>query len=174
MNRKWLSVILAIVMVFGMGTVAFASSVTNDDIVVPLDEAVAEGIVGFLNANPGSSIVDYFGDDLVAAVENLLSGTGIDAKDLVLDEVVPFSVTGLSDDELKAGVEIPTTADMNPGDTKIVLAGFADGKGGVIWYAVKTKVGADGKLMVKFTDKMVEASKLYPTDPPSFAVLGAK
>lgn len=173
MNKKWMALALALVMVLSsVSVLASSPSITTSDLTSDggtLDTAVVSAISQHI-ASTGGAAIDYFGDDIEKQVARLLP-SGVSAKNLVLYEAVAINTASYTESQLKSGISIDVPSGFADGATVIILVGIPDGLGGVEWFPVKATVSR-GQLSLKLSSKV--AKKFAASrEPATFAVFGA-
>ncbi len=133
MNRKWVAMALALVMML-FGTVAFASSpsIMTSDLTSEgstLDVAVVSAISEYI-ASTGGPAIDYFGDGVKGQVAKLLPAD-VSADDLVLYEAVAVNTATYTAAQLTSGIKIAVPSGFAKDAIVIILMGIPNGQGGV-------------------------------------------
>ena len=112
----------------------------------------------FLASNNGAPVVGAFGEDNVAAIEELLP-EGVDTASLFVAEVIEIYMSNY--DPMYGEVTVPFHTETADG-TVVAVLGVYDGA--YTWYPLATEYDAvNGDVVVTFTKEVLEVMSALPT-----------
>ena len=177
MNRKLLSMMLALVLVLGLSGSAFAAvpSKTTQDmttvgtlevanavegadqvaITLPAESAAVvselEKIVAFVN-NEGNDVVSYFGDAAREEIAALLpEGANVDGMEM--NEFAPLALENYSEEFGDITVGFTFATQYTVGQNLVAMVGVVNAEGTVDWSAMAAEAQEDGSVKVTFTQE---------------------